>query len=36
MPFGLNVKSVLVGALIGYFLVPMLVALVNKPSGTSA
>jgi hypothetical protein len=31
LPFGLDLKSIIVGALLAYFVVPRLLALLNAP-----
>jgi hypothetical protein len=36
MPFGLDIKSMIVGALIAYFLVPMLMGMINRPTAARA
>ena len=32
MPFGLDLKSIIVGALIAYFVVPRVLGLINRPA----
>lgn len=32
MPFGLDLKSVIVGALLVWFVVPWVMSMVNRPS----
>lgn len=36
MPFGLDLKSVIVGVLLAWFVVPWLTALINRPSSQRA
>lgn len=36
MPFGLDIKSMIVGALIVYFVVPWVLAALNRPKNTAA
>lgn len=36
MPFGLDLKSIIVGILLAYFVVPMVMGLINKPSAQRA
>lgn len=36
MPFGLDLKSIIVGILVAYFLVPWLMALINRPRAQRA
>ena len=31
LPFGLDLKSVIVGVLVAYFVVPWVMALINRP-----
>lgn len=36
MPFGLDFKSLIVGILAAWFLIPWLTALINRPSAQRA
>jgi hypothetical protein len=36
MPFGLDLKSVIVGLLLAYFAVPFIMGLIQKPKKTAA
>ena len=36
MPFGLDLKSMLVGALIAYFVIPWIMGMVNRSSPQKA
>jgi len=36
MPFGLDLKSIIVGAAIAYFVVPWVLAMLNRPKSTAA
>jgi hypothetical protein len=36
MPFGLDLKSLLVGALIAWFLVPWVMGMLNRPAKSAA
>lgn len=35
MPFGLDFKSIILGVVIAYFVVPRVMGLVNRPRGTA-
>jgi antibiotic biosynthesis monooxygenase (ABM) superfamily enzyme len=35
MPFGLDIKSLVVGFLIAYFVVPWVLAMLNRPKSTA-
>lgn len=35
MPFGLDLKSLIVGFLLAWFVVPYVTALINRPSAKS-
>lgn len=35
MPFGLDLKSIIVGALLVWFVVPWVMALLNRPKSTA-
>lgn len=35
MPFGLDLKSMIVGALIVYFVVPWVLSMLNRPKSTA-
>ena len=32
MPFGLDLKSIIVGVLLAYFVIPQIMGLFNRPS----
>lgn len=32
MPFGLDIKSLIVGALIAYFVIPWVMGMLNRPA----
>lgn len=36
MPFGLDLKSLIVGALLVWFVVPWVMSLLNRPKNTAA
>lgn len=36
MPFGLDLKSVILGVLLAYFVVPWVMSLINRPSAQRA
>lgn len=36
MPFGLDIKSIIAGILIAYFLIPWITAMMNRPSRNAA
>lgn len=36
MPFGLDLKSLVVGALFVYFLLPWIMGMLNKPKASKA
>jgi len=36
MPFGLDIKSIVVGMLLAYFVLPMVMGLFNKPTAQRA
>lgn len=36
LPFGLDLKSIIVGILLAYFVVPWVMGLVNRPSVSKA
>lgn len=35
MPFGLDLKSLIVGALLVWFVLPWLMSLINRPKNTA-
>jgi antibiotic biosynthesis monooxygenase (ABM) superfamily enzyme len=36
MPFGLDLKSLIVGILVAYFVIPFLTQLINRPNASRA
>jgi hypothetical protein len=36
MPFGLDLKSLIVGAVLAMYVIPYLMSLVNRPKSTAA
>lgn len=36
MPFGLDIKSIIVGVLLAWFLIPWVMSLLNRPSKNAA
>jgi antibiotic biosynthesis monooxygenase (ABM) superfamily enzyme len=36
MPFGLDVKSLVVGMLLAYFAIPWIMGMINRPSTSKA
>jgi antibiotic biosynthesis monooxygenase (ABM) superfamily enzyme len=36
MPFGLDIKSIIVGILLAYFVIPYITALINRPGAARA
>lgn len=34
MPFGLDLKSIILGIIFAYYVLPRLVGMVNRPKGT--